>query len=307
MDAVWQSLAVAETSVAGPASPVGGLLFFPARTDQASTRRRYRLRGLAVALGPTAGRTTGAARDGRGGRSAGKRHPEDYPRFLGNGYWAEVSGVELETDWQANPPREIWRKKIGAGWSAFSIVGNYAVTQEQRDDKELVTCYRCADRRDRLDACRSGAVGSAGWRAWDTSAHGRLPTIHEGKVFAQGATGILNCLDARTGKLLWSHDTLREHGAVNVAWGKSCSPLVVDDRVVVSVGGKQDQSLVAYGIDSGEVGGRPASISRRTRLPSSPNWREFVRLCLSTRDMLPPGGLTMASHSGSMLAQRQWR
>ena len=41
----------------------------------------------------------------------------DYPRFLGNGYWAEVPGVTLETDWQASPPQEMWRKKIGAGWS----------------------------------------------------------------------------------------------------------------------------------------------------------------------------------------------
>src|SRR5262245_13486073 len=57
--------------------------------------------------------------------------PRDYPRFLGNGYWAEVKGVELETDWKAHPPQEMWRREIGAGWSAFAIVGGYAVTQEQ--------------------------------------------------------------------------------------------------------------------------------------------------------------------------------
>ncbi|HEX2477263.1 MAG TPA: hypothetical protein VHK01_21080, partial [Lacipirellulaceae bacterium] len=64
--------------------------------------------------------------------------PHDYPRFLGNGYWAEVKGVELETDWEAHPPQEIWRREIGAGWSSFAVVGNYAVTQEQRGEHELV-------------------------------------------------------------------------------------------------------------------------------------------------------------------------
>jgi outer membrane protein assembly factor BamB len=78
------------------------------------------------------------------GREANDWHttPSDYPRFLGNGYWAEVKGVELETDWQAHPPQELWRREIGAGWSAFAIVGDYAVTQEQRGENELVTCYR---------------------------------------------------------------------------------------------------------------------------------------------------------------------
>ena len=45
-----------------------------------------------------------------------------------------MKGVELETDWKTHPPEEVWRREIGAGWSAFAIVGNYAVTQEQRGD-----------------------------------------------------------------------------------------------------------------------------------------------------------------------------
>ncbi len=177
----------------------------------------------------------------------------DYPRFLGTGYWAEVLGVALQTDWKTHPPRELWRKKIGAGWSAFAIVGKYAITQEQRGENELVTCYEIKTGKIawthadpvRWDPSGAGAMGYAGPRA--------TPTLHEGKVFAQGATGILNCLDARTGKVLWSHDTLKKHGAENVTWGKACSPLIVDEKVVVSVGGTNNQSLVAYNLDSGEV------------------------------------------------------
>jgi len=179
--------------------------------------------------------------------------PNDYSRFLGSGYWAEVPGVELDTDWQAKPPKKLWQQEIGAGWSSFSIVGNYAVTQEQRGEQELVTCYEVLtgetvwthEDRVRWDPTGGGALGHPGPRA--------TPTIHESKVFAQGATGILNCLDARTGKLLWSHDTFKKHDALNVTWGKACSPLIVDDTVVASVGGSADQSLVAYRIDSGKV------------------------------------------------------
>jgi outer membrane protein assembly factor BamB len=179
--------------------------------------------------------------------------PNDYPQFLGNGYWAEVEAVQLETDWEVHPPRELWRRKIGAGWSAFSIVGKVAVTQEQRDQNELATCYDLqtgniiwthADPV-RWDPRGAGALGYAGPRA--------TPTIYDGRVFVHGATGILNCLDANTGQRLWSHDTLKKHGAVNVMWGKAGSPLIVDDRVIVSVGGERNQSVVAYQIESGDV------------------------------------------------------
>ena len=190
--------------------------------------------------------------------------PQDYPRFLGNGYWAEVNGVELETDWESHPPQELWRREIGAGWSAFAIVGNYAVTQEQRGEHELVTCYRVetgepvwvhADEARFDPADVAGSLGDVGPRA--------TPTIHGDRIFTQGGTGIVNCLDARTGKVLWSHDTAEKFGSAVALWGKSGSPLVVDDMVIVSVGGpadstadaasKYDSSLVAFDIETGEV------------------------------------------------------
>jgi len=178
---------------------------------------------------------------------------QDYPRFLGTGYWANVSGVTLDVDWQTNPPRELWREVIGAGWSAFSIAGNFAVTQEQRREQELVTCYKVLTGEivwTHADPVRweprgSASLGYVGPRA--------TPTIHEGRVFTLGATGILNCIDAPSGKRNWSHDTLEKHRAENVMWGKACSPLIVGDTVVVSVGGTDEQSLVAYNIESGNV------------------------------------------------------
>ncbi len=208
----------------------------------------------------------------------------DYPRFLGNGYWAEVRDIELETDWHAHPPHELWRHEIGAGWSAFAIVGNYAVTQEQRGENELVTCYRLqtgepvwthADKARFDPADVVGGAGGVGPRA--------TPTVYEDRIFTQGGTGIVNCLDARTGHALWSHDTAAEFGASVTTWGKAGSPLIVDDFVVISVGapaekppGKAasaagrsapqpsyDSSLVAFDIATGAVrwhaGTRPAS------------------------------------------------
>jgi outer membrane protein assembly factor BamB len=202
-----------------------------------------------------------------------KTTPRDYPRFLGNGYWAEVKGVELQTDWEAHPPEELWRHEIGGGWSAFAIVGDYAVTQEQRGENELATCYRLqtgepvwshADKA-RFDPADSvGGLGDIGPRA--------TPTIVDDRIYTQGGTGIVNCLDARTGRAIWSHDTIAEFGATIATWGKAGSPLVVDDMVIVSVGAPSGEaassseynaSLVAFDSGTGDVrwkaGARQAS------------------------------------------------
>ena len=68
----------------------------------------------------------------------------DFPQFLGPHGTAYLPDVQLAQDWEQTPPRELWRKSIGAGWSGFAAVNGYAVTLEQRGADELVTCYRVA-------------------------------------------------------------------------------------------------------------------------------------------------------------------
>ena len=68
------------------------------------------------------------------------------------------------------------------------------------------------------------------------------PTIDGGRIYAFGATGILNVLDAADGHRIWSRDVAAESGIALPDWGFSSSPLLVDDLVVVAAAG----TLVAY-------------------------------------------------------------
>jgi outer membrane protein assembly factor BamB len=131
------------------------------------------------------------------------------------------------------------------------VVGDRLFTQEQLDQEELVTCYRVADgkplwkyaEKDRYSDQMSGA----GPRA--------TPTFHNGKVYAMSARGILNCLDAATGTKVWGVDLKETHKAEVPPFGVSCSPLIVDGKVIVcpASGSKEKPCprLVAFDAQSG--------------------------------------------------------
>jgi outer membrane protein assembly factor BamB len=171
----------------------------------------------------------------------------DYPQFLGPGRDATLPDLHLARDWTARPPRRLWRQPIGAGWSSFAVAGRLAVTQEQRGSDELVVAYDLATGKPRWSHAEKAryetVIAGIGPRS--------TPTIVGGRVYAMGGTGILDALDIATGRRLWSHQVVEEAGAIVPDWGKSCSPLVVGRRVIVSAGGSQGRSLVAYDAETG--------------------------------------------------------
>lgn len=166
----------------------------------------------------------------------------DVPQFFGPNRDGVVTGAKLARDWNAAPPRELWRQPIGAGWSAFAVVGGRAYTQEQRGEMELVTSYELGTGRPLWTHSNQARFfqwqGGEGPRA--------TPTVDRGQVFAIGGTGILDCLDAATGQLVWSRSVLTENNLENLTWGVSASPLVFEDTVVVTGGMTSGPTVLAY-------------------------------------------------------------
>ncbi len=172
----------------------------------------------------------------------------DYPQFLGADRDGTVKGVRLADDWAKKPPRLVWRHAIGAGWSGFAVARGLAVTQEQRGSREMVVAYNLSDGAPKWshadEAHFESTIAGDGPRA--------TPTISNGRVFTLGSTGLLNCLDLETGKVIWRRDIAADHQSPQPDFGRSSSPLVVDDFVVISAGGSSGRSLVAYRRDTGE-------------------------------------------------------
>ncbi|HEY2880867.1 MAG TPA: PQQ-binding-like beta-propeller repeat protein [Pirellulales bacterium] len=181
--------------------------------------------------------------------------PGDWGEFRGPKRDSQVHGVKLATDWEAHPPKLVWKHRIGPAWSSMIIVDGKLFTQEQRDQQETIACYDALTGEEKWahnDAARfQEMLAGAGPRG--------TPTFSDGKLYTLGGTGVLDCLDAATGNPVWTKDiTVAAESAVAPGdqlrqWGYSNSPLVADGNVIVFAGGLHEKGLLAYRADNGDL------------------------------------------------------
>lgn len=171
----------------------------------------------------------------------------DWPQFLG----PARNGISQETGlmqtWPASGPKEVWRAPGGVGMSAVAIGGGKLMTLVQKDGQQWLIA---------LDA-------KTGKPIWETplapeyrnqmgNGPRAAPAIAGEQVFVFTGEGILAAASATDGKVIWSHNVLKELGGKPADYGMASSPLVVGNQVLV-MAGAPEAAVVAYDTKSGKL------------------------------------------------------
>lgn len=172
----------------------------------------------------------------------------EWPGFRGADRMGHTNTPKLATDWKTNTPKLLWKKPVGAGWSSFAVAGTFAFTQEQRGADEAVVCYDIATGTEvwtqQREARFDESMGGPGPRS--------TPTLADGAVFTASATGLLQCLKASTGEVVWQQDFKKLAGREPPMWGYASSPLVTNSLIIIFAGGADDKGVMAFDAMSGE-------------------------------------------------------
>jgi outer membrane protein assembly factor BamB len=175
---------------------------------------------------------------------------QDWPQWRGPNRDGIAHGITIPTKWPKTL-REEWQVPVAESFSSSPVVvgANIYVFAREKDD-EIV---RCLDLTTGKEKWRSEPY-AAPYRVWPGEGVWHkgprsTPTVSGGKIYTTGVSGVLSCLDAKTGKLLW-----RKNAKSPPPYGGPMSPLVADGLCIVHFGcdGKED-GLTAFDAATGDV------------------------------------------------------
>ena len=170
----------------------------------------------------------------------------DWPQFLG----LDRTGISTETGlidaFPASGPEVLWRVRGGVGMSGIAIADGLAVTLIQKDERQWIVALDATTGQEKwasdLAPAYENAMGD-GPRA--------TPTLIDDSAYLYTGEGILAAVDLKSGDIRWSHNVPVEQKVKPSEYGMSCSPLVTQTHVIVTVGAP-GATLVAFDRKTGK-------------------------------------------------------
>ena len=174
---------------------------------------------------------------------------QDWPRWRGLNQDGVSKETGLKLDWAASKPSLLWTfRQAGSGFSAPTIVGTTLYGHGAAGGKDFAFALNTQ-------------TGALKWKqelgAESVLERGNGPrgsvTIDGGKIYLIRGSGVIHCLSAADGNMIWQKDFNRDFkGKMMSQWGYSESPLV-DGNLVICTPGGSGGTMVALDKNTGNL------------------------------------------------------
>ena len=168
---------------------------------------------------------------------ANEGRAQDWPQWRGPNRDNKVTGFTEPKTW----PKELtkkWTAAVGLGDASPALVGDKLYVFTRDNDNEIIQC---------LDAGKGTEIWKDKYAAQPAQVPmgfhkgpRSTPTVADGKVCTFGVGGVLSCLDAETGKVVWRKDS-----KAKPRFYTASSPLIVDGKCIAFLGGEGKGEIVA--------------------------------------------------------------
>ena len=178
--------------------------------------------------------------------SSSVSYSQDWPQWRGINRDSKITGFKAPAAWPAELKME-WKVTVGFGDATPVLTGNKIYLNTRQADQEVILCLDAATGKE-LWKYSYPSMAVTGPSASQHQGPRGTPSISNGKIVTFGASGILTCLEAATGKLVW-----RKENPSNAfpAFFTGTSPLIADGICIIHTGKKDDGQVIAYDLNSG--------------------------------------------------------
>jgi outer membrane protein assembly factor BamB len=173
----------------------------------------------------------------------------DWPQWRGANRDDQSPDKSILNPWPAKGPEKQWVfKEAGLGYAGFSVVGDQLFTMGAKDGGEHVISLDDQTGAQKWSVPLDNRVYPNNWGDGPRS----TPTVDGDLLYTLSANGVLGCLAAKDGKILWKTDLVKDLGGKLQDWGYTESVLIDGDKVICTPGGDQG-TMAALDKKTGKV------------------------------------------------------
>ncbi len=158
----------------------------------------------------------------------------DWPQFLGPLGTSVSTEKGLRAPWPPKGLPIVWQQQLGTGY-AMPVISKGRLFLFERHGRQAQL------------SCRHSQTGAWHWQFEYPTDYKDFygynngprccPVVDDERVYIFGPEGMLHCLTAADGKLVWKVDTRAEFHVVQNFFGVGSTPVVEGDLLIVQIGG----------------------------------------------------------------------
>ena len=156
----------------------------------------------------------------------------DWPHWRG----PDRNGISKETGWSAKwpaaGPKQLWKAKVGWGFSTFSISKGRAYITGNTSDTDTIFCFDAITGKELWKHSYSAPLDPKYYEGGTSS----TPTVDGDCIYTLSKRGVIYCLDATKGTVIWTKNLAEELKAEIPTWGFAGSVLIEGDLAILNVG-----------------------------------------------------------------------
>jgi alcohol dehydrogenase (cytochrome c) len=167
----------------------------------------------------------------------------DWPQWRGQNRDGKSTDTGLLKEWPNDGPPLAWKiDKLGGGYSAPSIAAGRIFGISNRGEDEVVWALSEIDGKELWVARLGPAFAQRASQGREGPAC--TPTVDGERLYVEGLSGNVACLQVNDGKIIWQISMTEEFGGRVPMWSYRESPLIDGDKVICTPG-SADAILVA--------------------------------------------------------------